>query len=151
MWISKQTLIEYAKEHSLSISGLFLYSLGLEGGWVFRWSHISESYCFVMGDYIDVDWKFFTEKVLDREFFDLLERLYKSFGDKFLIYGIEDKVYICVRCDAEGIIYERLKGLYIKAWESEDDYLVNYDGVVYYKYLIGDIDTFLGVLDLLGV
>ena len=90
MWISKQTLIEYTQEHSINL-GLILYSLGLEGGWVIRSVYGNSEYRFIMGDYIDVDWEFFTGKVLDRKFFDLLERLYKSFGDNFLIYGIEDK------------------------------------------------------------
>ena len=151
MWISKQTLIKYAQEHSLCISGLFLYSLGLEGGWVFRWSYISNSYCFVMGDYIDVDWGFFTGEVLDRKFFDLLERLYKSFGDKFLIYGIEDKVYICIRVDADGDSFRMMKKLFIGEYQDEKGFIVNFDTVYYYKYPIESIDGFGGVLDILGI
>ena len=149
MWISKQTLIQYAQEHSLSISGLFLYSLGLEGGWVFRWSHISESYCFVMGDYIDVDWEFFTGKVLDREFFDLLERLYKSFGDNFLIYGIDDKVYICVDSTKVGGIYDKMRRIFSREGSNAGE-MVKYDMKYYYKYPIEDIGGFGDALDLLG-
>ena len=149
MWVSKQTLIEYTQEHSINL-GLILYSLGLEGGWVIRSVYGNSEYRFIMGDYIDVDWGFFTGKIIDGGFFRLIKEFDRLFMDNFIIYGIEDKVYICIRCDAVGIIYERLKGLYIKAWESEEDYLVNYEGVVYYKYLIGDIDTFSDVLDLLG-
>jgi hypothetical protein len=150
MWISKRTLIEYIQEHSINL-GLILYSLGLEGGWVIRSLYGNSEYRFIMGDYIDVDWEFFTKKVIDGGLFRLIRRFEQSFGNNFIIYGIGDKVYICIKAGVEGNSYEMMKKLFIGEYQDEGKFLVSFDMVSYYKYPIESIDGFGNVLDMLGI
>ena len=128
------------------------YVLGLGGGYVIRKETYIGSWLFEMGDYIDVDWHFFTEKVLSEVFFRLIMRLNDIYmGGNFLIYGIEDKVYLCVDYHGKGPQYEVLKRLYMVNGDEKSLEVVNYESRGYYKYEIKDVESFGDILDLLGI
>lgn len=128
------------------ISGI-RYVLGLDGGYVLRLSIDTGLYCIEMGEWLEGDYDFLIGLLGDYVFLSLLGKL---FGYGFLLYGYGGDLWLCLDRERGDGIFRRVMELFSDRGDGSGVELVNYNGVIFYKYLIKDYSSFMCILEMLG-